>query len=378
MNFELNEDQLMLRDLVRNFAQSEIAPRIRVYDEQHLFPEEIIRKLAGLGLLGMTVPVEFGGTRTDYLSFILALEELSRASAAVCVIVSVHCGLFSKLILNFGSVRQKQKYLPPAARGDILGAFSVTEPGAGSDISDLKTTAVRKGDEYILNGTKAWVTNGSVADALILVASQAGQSKPSAFIVEKNFPGFRVSRLEEKMGLHSSVTAEIVLEDCRVPAENLLGEEGRGTVIALQGLDGGRIGIAAQSVGLSQSALELGVRYAKQRQAFGKPIAELQAIQFMIADMGVQVEAARLLTYRAADLCDRGLPYSKEAAMAKLFASEAANRIAYLSLQIHGGYGYSREYAIERLSRDARVFSIYEGTSEIQRIVIARKLLKEA
>jgi len=381
MNFELNEDQVMLRELVRDFAEKEIAPRIGAFEDKHLFPKEIIGQLAEIGVLGMTVPSEFGGSRTDYLSFILALEELARVSATVCVIVSVHDSLFCGSILKFGSDLQKRKYLPPAARGEILGAFSLTEPGAGSDATNLKTKAVRSGDEYILNGTKAWVTSGGEADALIVIAqtgAETGAPKLSAFIVEKGFPGFRVTKIEEKMGLHSSPTAMISLEDCRVPVQNRLGEEGRGAAIALAGLDGSRIGIAAQAIGLSQQALELAVGYAKQREAFGKKIAEFQALQFMMADIATLLEAGRLLTYRAADLLERGQAIVKEAAMAKLFTSEAANRIAYLALQIHGGYGYSKEYPIERVYRDARVLSIYEGTSEIQRLVIARKLLKES
>jgi alkylation response protein AidB-like acyl-CoA dehydrogenase len=381
MNFELSEDQIMLRELVRDFAQKEIAPKIGAFEDKHLFPKEIIDRLAGIGVLGMTVPAELGGNRTDYLSFILALEELARVSATVCVIVSVHVSLFCNSILKFGSDHQKQKFLPAAARGEILGAFSLSEPGAGSDATSLKTKAVRSGDEYILNGTKAWVTTGGEADALIVIAqtgTETGVPKLSAFLVEKGFPGFRVDKVEEKMGLHSSPTVMISLEDCRVPVGNRLGEEGRGAAIALAGLDGSRIGIAAQAVGLSQQALELAVGYAKQREAFGKKIAEFQALQFMMADIATLLEAGRLLTYRAADLCDRGRPFSKEAAMAKLFTSEAANKIAYLALQIHGGYGYSKEYTIERIYRDARVLSIYEGTSEIQRLVIARKLLKES
>ncbi len=381
MNFELNEDQIMLRDLVRDFAQKEIRPKIGAYEDKHMFPKEIINRLAGIGVLGITVPAELGGCRTDYLSFILALEELARVSATVCVIVSVHASLFCGSILKFGSDLQKQKYLPPAARGEILGAFSLTEPGAGSDVSSLKTKALRSGDEYILNGTKSWVTTGDDADALIVIAQTgAGTAAPklSAFIVDKGFPGFRVTKIEEKMGLHSSPTAMVALEDCRVPVQNRLGEEGRGAAIALAGLDNSRIGIAAQAVGLSQQALELAVDYAKQREAFGKKIAEFQALQFMMADIATLLEAGRLLTYRAADLSDRGRPFSKEAAMAKLFTSEAVNKIAYLALQIHGGYGYSKEYTIERIYRDARVLSIYEGTSEIQRLVIARNLLKES
>ena len=381
MNFDLSEDQLLMRDLVRDFAQKEIGPRISAFEEAHKFPKEILARLAEIGVLGMTVPAELGGSRTDSLSYILALEELARASAAVCVIVSVHNSLFCGSIFRFGSDAQKKKFLPRAARGEILGAFSLTEPGAGSDAMNLKTRAVRSGDEYILNGTKAWVTTGGEADAVIVIArtgAETGAPQLSAFIVERGFPGFIVSKIEEKMGLHSSPTAMVSLEDCRVPAENLLGQEGRGAAIALAGLDSSRIGIAAQAVGLSQQALELAVGYAMQREAFGRKIAEFQALQFMLADIATLVDAGRLLTFRAADLMDRGLSFGKEAAMAKLFTSEAANKIAYLALQIHGGYGYSKEYTIERIYRDARVLSIYEGTSEIQRLVIARKLLKES
>jgi hypothetical protein len=381
MNFDLSEDQIMLRDLVRDFAQKEIGPRIGAYEDKHQFPREIIRRLAEIGVLGLTVPADLDGTRTDYLSFILALEELARTSPTICVIVSVHASLFCGSILQFGSDSQKKRFLPRAARGEILGAFSLTEPGAGSDALALKTRAVRSGGEYILNGTKAWVTTGAEADALIVIArtgAETGAPQLSAFIVEKGFPGFIESKIEEKMGLHSSPTAMVSLEDCRVPVENRLGEEGRGAAIAFAGLDGSRIGIAAQAVGLSQQALDLAVSYAKQREAFGRKIAEFQALQFMMADIATLVEAGRLLTYRAADLHDRGLAFGKEAAMAKLFTSEAANKIAYLALQIHGGYGYSKEYAIERIYRDARVLSIYEGTSEIQRLVIARNLLKES
>ena len=381
MNFELSEDQTMLKDLVRDFSQREIAPKISVYEDEHRFPQEIITQLAEIGVLGMNVPPEFGGSRTDSLSLILALEELARVSATVCIIVSVHASLFCGSILKFGTDEQKQKYLPPAARGEIIGAFSLTEPEAGSDVKNLKTRAVRSGNEYILNGTKAWITTGNDADALILIAqtrSDDGKQRLTAFIVERAFPGFKVSRVEEKMGLHSSPTTMISLEDCRVPVENRLGEEGRGAAVAFSGLDRSRIGVAAQAVGLSQQALELAVGYAKQREAFGRKIAEFQALQFMMADIATLVEAARLLTYRAADLSGRGMPFTKEAAMAKLFASESANKVAYLAQQIHGGYGYSKEYTIERVYRDARVLSIYEGTSEIQRLVIARNLIKES
>jgi alkylation response protein AidB-like acyl-CoA dehydrogenase len=381
MNFELSEDQILLRDMIRDFAEKEIRPQVKGLEEKHEFPQAIIRKLGDLGILGMSIPAEFGGIKTDAISNVLVLEELSRISPTVCLIVSVHASLFCYSILKYGTDRQKALYLPPAAKGELLGAFSITEPEAGSDAMALKTKAQKQGDAYILNGTKAWVSTGTEAGALIIFAmteKEPGLKKLSAFIIEKNFPGFRVGKVEKKMGLHSSLTAEIVLEDCRVPADNLLGEEGKGASIAFHCLDYSRIGIAAQAVGLSQRALEEGLNYARQRQAFGKKIAEFEAIQFMLADCAMQLEAARLLTYRAADLFDRDKPFSKEASMAKLYASEAANRIAYQALQIHGGYGYSSEFEIERIYRDARVLSIYEGTSEIQRLVIARHLLKES
>lgn len=381
MNFELSDEHRMVRDMVREFAQKEITPHIASLEDNRQFPREIVQKLAELGLLGMAVPPEYGGTKTDFLSSVLVLEELSRVSPTVCLIVSVHNSLFCYAILKYGTEEQKKSYLPRAARGELVGAFSLTEPEAGSDAMSLKTRAIRRGDAFVLNGTKSWVTTGSESDALILFAStkkEAGEKKLSAFIVERDLPGLKISRIEEKMGLHSSPTAEISLEECHVPARNLLGEEGKGSSIAFHCLDGSRIGVAAQAVGLSQSALDLAVTYAKQREAFGKKIAEFQAIQFMIADCATLTEAARLLTYRAADLYDKGRAFSKEASMAKLFASEAANKVAYLSVQIHGGYGYSKEFPVERIYRDARVLPIYEGTSEIQRFLIARSLLKEA
>jgi alkylation response protein AidB-like acyl-CoA dehydrogenase len=380
MDFELTEDQKLLREMVRDFSQKEIAPQVKALEDNKKFPKEILVKLGELGILGITVPPEYGGSKTDYISFILALEEISKISASVSVIVSVHCALFCHAILEFGNEALKRKYLPRAAKGEIIGAFSLTEPGAGSDATNLKTKAVKDGDYYLLNGTKSWVTTGNDAEAAIIFTSAGSKSKTnklSAFIVENEFPGYIVSRIEEKMGLHSSLTAEIALEDCRVPEENLLGEEGKGATIALNSLDGSRIGIAAQSIGLSDRALQEAVQYAKQREAFGKKISEFQAIQFMIADISTLIEAARLLTYKAAGLKDKGKNFIKEAAMAKLFASEAANKIVYHALQIHGGYGYSKEFLIEQLYRDARVFSIYEGTSEIQRLVISRQLLKE-
>jgi len=380
MDFELSEEQKLLQEMVRDFAQKEILPQAKSLEEDSTFPREILKKLGDLGILGMTIPPEYQGIRTDSISLVLALEELSKVLPAVAVIVSVHCSLFCYSILKFGSQRQKEKYLPKAAKGEILGAFSLTEPEAGSDATNLKTKAVKKGDKYILNGTKSWITTGSDSDAIIIfTAGEPGESKKklNAFIVERNFPGIKASKIEEKMGLHSSPTSEIVLENCEVPAENLLGEEGKGASIALHCLDRSRIGIAAQSVGLSQRAMDEAVKYAKQREAFGKKIAEFQAIQFMIADMATFIDAGKLLTYEAAELCDKGKSFTKEASMAKLFASEAANKIAYQALQIHGGYGYSKEFFVEEIYRDARVLPIYEGTSEIQRLVIARNLLEE-
>lgn len=383
MNFELTEDQILLRDVVRNFAQNEIQPVYKSLEEGHQFPKEILKKLSLLGIMGMTVPSEYGGTKTDTLSNVLVLEELSRVSPTIGVIISVHCSLFCYAILHFGSPEQKERYLPRAARGEILGAFSLSEPGAGSDATNLKTRVTRHehGDHYLLEGTKNWVTSGSEADAVILFAATSGQSgkkKISAFIVEKDFPGFKASKIEDKMGLHSSPTAELVLDNCRVPARNLLGEEGKGASIAFHCLDYSRIGIAAQSLGLSKMALEEAVKYAKQREAFGQKVSDFQAIQFMIADMTTLVEASQWLTYRAAVASDSGKPFSRESSMAKLFASETANKIAYQALQIHGGYGYSKEFLVERIYRDARVLTLYEGTSEVQRMVIARNLLKES
>lgn len=380
MNFEMTEDQRLLKEMIRDFAQKEITPKAKSLEDNREFPHELLQKLASLGILGMSIPAEYGGIKTDTLSLMIALEQISQALPSLSVIISVHSSLFCYSILKFGNKFQKEKYLPKAAVGKILGAFSITEPGAGSDATNLKTKATKKENLYILKGTKTWVTSGHDADAYILFAKTEldhKEKKLSAFIVDKDSPGLRISKIEEKMGLHSSLTNEIVLEDCQVPTENLLGEEGMGARIAFHCLDLSRIGIGAQAVGLSQRALDDAVKYAKQREAFGGKIADFQAIQFMIADMSTSLEAARLLTYRAADLCDKGKPFTKESAMAKLFASEVANKIVYQALQIHGGYGYSREFFIEQLYRDARVLSIYEGTSEIQRLVIARQLLKE-
>ncbi len=380
MNFELKEDQKLIREMIKNFSNAEIKPVARSLEDKHEFPSRLLKKLAEIGVLGMSVPAQYNGNKTDHLSLIIAIEEISRVMPSLAVIISVHCSLFCPSIFEFGNETQKEKYMPKAASGEIIGAFSLTEPGAGSDAINLKCKAVRKGDQYIINGSKAWVTAGNNAEAIILFASteiEPSRKRLSAFIIDKDTPGLHVAKIEEKMGLHSSLTAEIQLEDCQVPAGNLLGKEGQGASIAFRGLDFSRIGIAAQSVGIAQRALDEALTYSIQREAFGKKISDFQAIQFKLADIATLTEAARLMTYRAADLFDKGRPFAKESSMAKLFASEAANRAAYEALQIHGGYGYSKEFPIEQVYRDARVLTIYEGTSEIQRLIIARHLLKE-
>ena len=380
MNFELKEDQKLIREMIKNFSNAEIKPVARSLEDKHEFPSRLLKKLAEIGVLGMSVPAQYNGNKTDHLSLIIAIEEISRVMPSLAVIISVHCSLFCHSILEFGNETQKEKYLPKAASGEIIGAFSITEPGAGSDATNLKSKAVRRGDQYIINGSKSWVTTGNNAEAIILFAGteiEPGRKKLSAFIIDKDTPGLQITKIEEKMGLHSSLTAEIQLEDCHIPASNLLGKEGQGASIAFRGLDFSRIGIAAQSVGIAQRAMNEALTYSIQREAFGKKISDFQAIQFKLADIATLTEAARLMTYRAADLFDKGRPFAKESSMAKLFASEAANRAAYESLQIHGGYGYSKEFPIEQVYRDARVLTIYEGTSEIQRLIIARHLLKE-
>ncbi|HDJ23953.1 MAG: acyl-CoA dehydrogenase [Candidatus Aminicenantes bacterium 4484_214] len=381
MNFELSEEHQLLRDTIRELCTKEIAPRAKKFEGNHQFPTPLIAKLAELGFMGMSIPEEYGGIKTDLLSNTIVIEEISRVMPSLGVIFSVHTSLFCYALNHFGSEEQKRKYLPRAASGDLLGAFSLTEPNAGSDATNLSTIAEKREDKYYLNGTKAWVTNGQNAGAFILFAKQKeisiSKNKLTAFIVEKTTPGFKVTKIEEKMGLHASPTAEISLENCPIPPENRLGEEGQGAKIAFHCLDISRIGIAAQAVGLAQRALEEAIRYAHERVAFKKRLAELEAIQFMIADMATSVEAARWLTYKAAISYDQELPISMVSAQAKLLATEIANKIAYQAVQIHGGYGYSQEFMVEQLYRDARVLTIYEGTSEIQRLIIARNLIQE-
>ena len=381
VDFELSEEQRMVQQSVREFVAGEVAPRAHEYDEQARFPHEQLRGLAELGLLGMIIPEEWGGAGFDSVAYALALEEIARADASVCVIVGVTNSVCCYPILSFGTEEQKRKYLVPLAQGETLGAFCLSEPQAGSDATNLRTRAVRDGDAYVINGTKSWVTSGGVAQTYIVMAvtnREAGKNGVTAFIVEGDTPGLSVSGIEHKMGQRASQTAEMSFADVRVPAENVLGGEGNGLRVAFNSLDNGRIGIGALSTGIAQGALDEALKYAKERQAFGQPIAEFQAIQFKLANMATETDAARLLTLRAAALKDAGHKQAGfYAAMAKLYASETANRVCADAVQIHGGNGYSRDYPVERMYRDARVTTIYEGTSEIQRIVISREILKQ-
>jgi len=378
MDFELTEEQEMIRRMVRDFAEKEIVPIAGEMDEKGEFPWETIRKMAPLGFLGLPIPEEYGGAGVDNVSFAIAMEEIARASGSIAITLDAHVSLACEAILQFGSEEQKRKYLAPLARGEKLGAFALTEPEAGSDAAAIKTRAVLSGDEWVLNGQKVFITNGSIADVVVVAAvtdPTKGHRGISNFIVEKGTPGFRPGRDEEKMGLKGSVTSQLFFEDCRVPKENLLGKEGEGFKQFLIVLDAGRIAIGAMAVGLAQAALDASIAYAKERVQFGQPIAKFQAIQWMIADMATQLDAARLLVYRAAWLKDRGVRFTREAAMAKLFASEIAERACHAAIQIHGGYGYTKDYPLERYYRDARLCEIGEGTSEIQRLVIARQVL---
>lgn len=378
MDFQLTETQRRIRDSVREYAERELAPMAGELDRLKQFPAEPLRRLAELGILGMAVPPEYGGAGADGVSSCLALMEISRACASTAVAVSAHNALACEIVYRNGTEAQRQKYLPGLCRGDILGAFSLTEATSGSDAASLRTTAHLRRNHYILNGTKIFVTNGSRASAIILFAStdlSLGHKGITAFLVEPSFAGFRVGKRKEKMGLRASDTVELVLEDCQVPVENRLGEEGEGFKIAMAALVNGRAGIAAQAVGIAQACLEASIRYARERHQFGQPIGRFQAIQWKLADMATGIEAARLLTLRAASRKDRGLPFAAESSMAKLFASEVANRAAFEAVQIHGGYGYIQDVPVERYLRDARILTIYEGTSEIHRHIISRHLL---
>lgn len=379
MIFKLTEEQELLQKTVRDFAREEVAPKAAEMDEKEEYDWSLWDKMAEMGLTGIPFPEDYGGAGMDNLSYAIAVEELSRVCASTGVLVSAHTSLCSWPIYQFGTEEQKQKYLVPLAEGTKIGALGLTEPSAGSDAGSVKLTAVPDGDEYVLNGTKIFITNGGRADIYVIIAStdkSRGHRGTAAFIVEKGTPGFTFGKKEHKMGIRASYTYELVFENCRVPKENMLGQDGQGFKIALATLDGGRIGIAAQALGIAQGAFDQALEYSKIREQFGKPISANQGLQWMLADMATRIEAARLLVYRAAYLKDNHQPYGKESAMAKLYASECAMWVTTKAVQIFGGYGYTREYPVERMMRDAKITEIYEGTSEVQRIVIAANLLK--
>ncbi|AIE36657.1 acyl-CoA dehydrogenase AcdA [Bacillus thuringiensis] len=377
MHFKLSEEHEMIRKMVRDFAKNEVAPTAAERDEEERFDRELFDQMAELGLTGIPWPEEYGGIGSDYLAYVIAIEELSRVCASTGVTLSAHTSLAGWPIFKFGTEEQKQKFLRPMAEGKKIGAYGLTEPGSGSDAGGMKTIAKRDGDHYILNGSKIFITNGGIADIYVVFALTDPESKQrgtSAFIVESDTPGFSVGKKESKLGIRSSPTTEIMFEDCRIPVENLLGGEGQGFKVAMQTLDGGRNGIAAQAVGIAQGALDASVEYARERHQFGKPIAAQQGIGFKLADMATDVEAARLLTYQAAWLESEGLPYGKESAMSKVFAGDAAMKVTTEAVQVFGGYGYTKDYPVERYMRDAKITQIYEGTQEIQRLVISRML----
>lgn len=378
MIFTLTEEQEMTRQMVRDFAEKELRPGAEERDDREEFSREIFDKMGELGLTGIPWPEEYGGGGCDFLSYVIAVEELSRADASAGITLSAHTSLAGWPVYKYGNEEQKKKYLEPMALGEKLGAYGLTEATAGTDAAAQRTTALLDGDSYILNGSKIFITNGGDAEVYIVfaVTDKEKRSKGiSAFIVEKGSEGFTFGKKERKMGLRSSPTVELVYENCRVPKENLLGKEGDGFKIAMSTLDGGRNGVAAQAVGIAQGAMEEAINYAKTREQFGQPIANFQAISFMIADMGTKIEAARLLTYQAAYLESAGLPYGQASAMAKLYASEAAMEVTTNAVQVFGGYGYTRDYPVERYMRDAKITQLYEGTSEVQRLVISRNLL---
>ena len=374
----LTEEQASLQKVIRDFAQQEIAPKAAYYDEAEEFPWENLHKMAELGLLGMPVAEEFGGAGTDTVSYIAAIEEISTACASPGAIMAVHTSTGIMPIYMFGTEEQKQKYVPDLATGKKIGAFALTEAGAGSDAAQVATTAVLDGDEWVLNGSKCFITNGGEAEVYTILASTdktKGTKGITAFIVEKDTPGFTFGKKEHKLGIRASATRELIFQDCRIPKENMLGKEGEGFKMAMQVISGARIGISAQAVGIAQAAYEAALEYSKVRVQFGKPIAKQQSIAFMLADMAIQIEAARQLVYHAAQMKDAGQPFDKEAAMAKTFSSDIAVQVALDAIQVLGGYGYTREYPVERLLRDAKITQIYEGTNQIQRVVISRSIL---
>jgi len=379
MHFEFTEEQLMIRQAARDFAQTELKPGVIERDEHQKFPAEQVKKMGELGFLGMMVSPQYGGSGMDVISYVLVMEELSKIDASASVVVSVNNSLVCYGLEKYGTEEQKQKYLVPLAKGEVIGAFCLSEPEAGSDATSQRTTAVDMGDHYLLNGTKNWITNGNSASTYLVMAQTDASKKHNginALIVEKGMDGFTIGPKENKMGIRGSDTHSLMFTDVKVPKENRIGDEGFGFKFAMSTLEGGRIGIASQALGIASGAHELAVQYAKERKAFGKTIADLQAIQFKLADMATEIEAARLLCLKAAWLKDHGQPYAQASSMAKLFASEVAMRTTIEAVQIHGGYGFVKEYHVERLMRDAKITQIYEGTSEIQRIVISREVLK--
>jgi butyryl-CoA dehydrogenase len=381
VNLALTPEQELLRQSVREFAEAEVRPLAAELDRTGNFPHETLRKAGELGLRGVTIPEEEGGAGADHVSYSILIEEISRACASTGVILSVQNSLFCDPLHRFGTPEQKRKFLGAFARGERIGCYALTEPQAGSNAAALRTTAVRRGDRYVVNGTKAWITCGGVADAALVYVNTDPPKREkgiTALLIERGTPGFRVGKEEEKLGIHATACTELSFTDCEVPLENRLGAEGEGYKIALATLDGGRIGIASQAIGIAQGAFEQALAYSQERQAFGHPIAEFQAIRFMLADMATEIDAARLLARHAAWKHDRGERFSLEASIAKLFASEMATRVTHKAIQIHGGNGYSREYPVERMYRDARITEIYEGTSEIQRLVIASWVLRQS
>ena len=379
MDLDLTEEQQLLQKSVRDFAEAEVKPHAKEIDETGRFPRDNFKKAAELGLTGVAVPENYGGAGMDHVSYAIVIEEISRVCASTGVILSVQNSLYCDPILRFGTDEQKQKFLVPFARGEKIGSYALTEPQAGSNAAALTTKAIRKDDTYVINGTKAWITNGGAADAAIVYVNtqpEKGEKGITALVVEKGTRGFAVGKEEKKLGINATACTELSFADCVVPIANRIGNEGEGYKVALSTLDGGRIGIAAQATGIAQGAFEAALSYAQQRQAFGHPISDFQAIQFMLADMATEIDAARLLARRAAWKQDSGARFTMEASIAKLFASEMSTRVTHKAIQIHGGYGYSREYPVERNYRDARITEIYEGTSEIQRLVIAAWVLK--
>ena len=379
MNFQLSKEYEMARQLFREFAVNEVEPLAQEIDEEERFPVETVEKMKKYGFMGIPFPKEYGGQGCDYLTYVMAVEELSKVCGTTGVIVSAHTSLCGSPLNEFGTEEQKKKYLTKVASGQWLGAFGLTEPGAGTDAAGQQTKAVLDGDHYVLNGSKIFITNASYADVYIIMAmtdKSQGTRGISAFIVEKDFPGFSIGKKELKMGIRGSATCELIFEDCIVPKENLLGKEGQGFKIAMKTLDGGRIGIAAQALGIAQGAIDETVKYVKERKQFGRPLSKFQNTQFQLAEMQTKVDAARLLVYRAASTKDDGAAYGVYAAMAKLFAAETAMEVTTKAVQLHGGYGYTRDYPVERMMRDAKITEIYEGTSEVQKMVISSSMLK--